>query len=111
LAGDAVVAPNVTRRLLDAFADHFPDPSTGRSPTDQRLHQLTDRERLVLVEVARGCSNAEIARLLTVSEATVKTHVGRILTKQAVVCELATVGIVSVAQDRLERRSDVGSRP
>jgi DNA-binding NarL/FixJ family response regulator len=80
-AGDAVVAPSVTRRLLDAFAGHLPDPSTGRSPTDQRLGQLTDRERQVLVEVARGFSNAEIARLLTVSEATVKTHVGRILTK------------------------------
>jgi DNA-binding NarL/FixJ family response regulator len=80
-AGDAVVAPNVTRRLLDAFAPHLPDPSTGRSPTDQRLGQLTDREQQVLVQVARGHSNAEIARLLTVSEATVKTHVGRLLTK------------------------------
>jgi DNA-binding NarL/FixJ family response regulator len=80
-AGDAVVAPNVTRRLLEAFADHLPDPSTGRSPTDQRLGQLTDREREVLVQVARGHSNAEIADLLTVSEKTVKTHVGRILAK------------------------------
>jgi DNA-binding NarL/FixJ family response regulator len=80
-AGDAVVAPNVTRRLLDAFAGHLPDPATGRSPTDQRLQQLTDREQQVLVEVARGHSNAEIAHLLTVSEATVKTHVGRVLTK------------------------------
>jgi DNA-binding NarL/FixJ family response regulator len=80
-AGDAVVAPNVTRRLLDAFAGHLPDPATGRSPTDQRLGQLTDREQQVLVEVARGHSNAEIAELLTVSEATVKTHVGRVLTK------------------------------
>jgi DNA-binding NarL/FixJ family response regulator len=80
-AGDAVVAPSVTRRLLDAFAPHLPDPTTGRSPTDQRLSQLTERERQVLVEVARGLSNAEIARLLTVSEATVKTHVGRLLTK------------------------------
>jgi DNA-binding NarL/FixJ family response regulator len=80
-AGDAVVAPNVTRRLLDAFAGHLPDPATGRSPTDQRLGQLTDREQQVLVEVARGHSNAEIAHLLTVSEATVKTHVGRVLTK------------------------------
>jgi DNA-binding NarL/FixJ family response regulator len=79
--GDAVVAPNVTRRLLDAFAGHLPDPSTGRSPTDQRLGQLTDRERQVLVEVARGHSNGEIARSLTVSEATVKTHIGRILAK------------------------------
>jgi DNA-binding NarL/FixJ family response regulator len=80
-AGDAVVAPAVTRRLLEAFAGHLPDPATGRSPTDQRLGQLTDREREVLVQVARGHSNAEIADLLTVSEATVKTHVGRILTK------------------------------
>jgi DNA-binding NarL/FixJ family response regulator len=80
-AGDAVVAPNVTRRLIDAFAGHLPDPATGRSPTDERLHQLTEREREVLVEIARGHSNAEIARLFTVAEATVKTHVGRILTK------------------------------
>ncbi|MEQ4301206.1 response regulator transcription factor [Plantactinospora sp. B6F1] len=80
-AGDAVVAPNVTRRLIDAFASHLPDPSTGRSPVDERLHRLTDREREVLAEVARGRSNAEIAGLLTVSEATVKTHVGRILGK------------------------------
>ncbi|MEN3612630.1 response regulator transcription factor [Plantactinospora sp. ZYX-F-223] len=80
-AGDAVVAPSVTRRLIDAFAGHLPDPSTGRSPVDERLHRLTDREREVLVEVARGRSNAEIAGLLTVSEATVKTHVGRILGK------------------------------
>jgi len=80
-AGDAVVAPSVTRRLLDAFAGQLPDPSTGRTPTDQRLHQLTDREREVLAEVARGHSNHEIAQHLTVSEATVKTHVGRLLTK------------------------------
>jgi DNA-binding NarL/FixJ family response regulator len=80
-AGDAVVAPSVTRRLLDAFAGQLPDPSTGRTPTDQRLHQLTGREREVLAEVARGHSNHEIAQHLTVSEATVKTHVGRLLTK------------------------------
>ncbi len=80
-AGDAVVAPAVTRRLLDAFVPHLPDPATGRSPVDERLHQLTDREREVLVEVARGRSNVEIAHLLSVSEATVKTHVGRILAK------------------------------
>ncbi len=80
-AGDAVVAPSVTRRLLDAFAGHLPDPSTRRSPTDERLQQLTERERQVLVEVARGHSNHEIAQRLTVSEATVKTHVGRLLSK------------------------------
>ncbi|MGN9910631.1 response regulator [Phytohabitans sp. LJ34] len=82
-AGDAVVAPSVTRRLIDAFAGYLPDPATGRSPTDERLDQLTDREREVLVEVARGLSNAEIAESLVVSEATVKTHVGRILAKLA----------------------------
>jgi DNA-binding NarL/FixJ family response regulator len=79
--GDAVVAPRVTRRLLDAFAPHLPDPATGRSPVDERLHVLTDREREVLVEVARGRSNADIAGALAVAEATVKTHVGRILAK------------------------------
>ncbi|MEO3853870.1 response regulator transcription factor [Acrocarpospora sp. B8E8] len=80
-AGDAVVAPSVTRRLIDAFAAHLPDPSTGRSPVEERLDQLTEREREVLAEVARGRSNGEIAGSLTVSEATVKTHVGRILAK------------------------------
>jgi DNA-binding NarL/FixJ family response regulator len=81
--GDAVVAPSVTRRLIDAFAGHLPDPASGRSPTDARLDELTDREREVLVEMARGRSNGEIAQSLVVSEATVKTHVGRILTKLA----------------------------
>ncbi|MGW0483602.1 response regulator [Nonomuraea sp. NPDC003214] len=80
-SGDAVVAPQVTRRLIDAFAQHLPDPATGRSPADGRLDQLTEREREVLAEVVRGHSNGEIAETLTVSEATVKTHVGRILTK------------------------------
>ncbi len=77
--GDSVVAPSTTRRLLDHFAAALPDPA---SPTaDTRLDALTDREREVLVQVGRGLSNAEIAAGLVVSEATVKTHVGRLLAK------------------------------
>jgi DNA-binding NarL/FixJ family response regulator len=80
-AGDAVVAPSVTRRLLDAFADKLPDPDSGQQAPDERLGGLTEREREVLVEVARGYSNGEIAQHLTVSDATVKTHVRHLLTK------------------------------
>jgi DNA-binding NarL/FixJ family response regulator len=81
-SGDAVVAPSVTRRLLDAMADRLPD--TGGSPAsgaDGRLGKLTERELEVLMKVANGLSNAEIAEELTLSEGTVKTHVGRILNK------------------------------
>jgi DNA-binding NarL/FixJ family response regulator len=79
--GDAVVAPTVTRRLIDAFADQLPDLAATPSPLQAKLGMLTEREREVLVEVAQGRSNAEIARRITVTEATVKTHVGRILDK------------------------------
>lgn len=79
--GDSVMSPAVTRRLLDAFAAHLPDPVTGRSAADDRLARLTARERDVLGEVARGHSNAEIAAVLGVTEGTVKIHVGRILSK------------------------------
>ncbi|HKS43749.1 MAG TPA: response regulator transcription factor [Amycolatopsis sp.] len=81
-AGDAVVAPSVTRRLLDAMADRLPDPGDRSGPrTDQRLSRLTEREIEVLVELAGGLSNTEIGMRLGVSEATVKTHVGRVLNK------------------------------
>ncbi len=83
-AGDSVVAPRVTRRLIDTLTPHLPDPATGRTDTDERLRRLTDRERDVLVLVARGGSNTEIAAALTLSEATVKAHVGRILAKLGV---------------------------
>ncbi|WP_217556014.1 response regulator transcription factor [Streptomyces sp. GbtcB6] len=78
-SGDAVVAPSTTRRLLDRFAPML--PSAGKEPRQQELDRLTDREREVMVLVAQGLSNGEIASRLVLSEATVKTHVGRILTK------------------------------
>jgi DNA-binding NarL/FixJ family response regulator len=81
-AGDAVVAPSVTRRLLDAMADQLPDPGgRAEAESDSRLSRLTEREIEVLTELAGGLSNAEIATALGVSEATVKTHVGRLLNK------------------------------
>ena len=77
-SGDAVVAPSTTRRLLDRFVPMLP---TGDVPAAPRLASLTDREREVLGLIAQGLSNAEIAARLVLSEATVKTHVGRILAK------------------------------
>jgi DNA-binding NarL/FixJ family response regulator len=80
--GDAVVAPSVTRRLLDMFAQHV--PSADQRAESAALELLTEREREVLTLVARGLSNAEIAAELVVSETTVKTHVGNVLTKLGV---------------------------
>ncbi|PRX97836.1 response regulator [Allonocardiopsis opalescens] len=77
-SGDAVVAPSTTKRLLDRFVPHLDAPEPEGA---ERLAELTAREREVLVLVARGLSNGEIAAELVVSEATVKTHVGRILAK------------------------------
>jgi DNA-binding NarL/FixJ family response regulator len=78
-SGDAVVAPSTTRRLLETIADQLPVAETD-TPAPA-LSSLTPREREVLIAVARGLSNAELAHELVLSEATVKTHVGRILTK------------------------------
>ena len=87
--GDALLAPSVTRRLLDRFADVL--PGTGAPPPD--LSELTARETEVLRLVALALSNAEIAERLVLTEATVKTHVSSVLRKlglrdrvQAVVC-------------------------
>ena len=81
-SGDAVVAPSTTRRLLDRFTTLMPEePGGERGRT--ALARLTEREREVFLLVAQGLSNGEIAARLVLSEATVKTHVGRILTKLA----------------------------
>jgi DNA-binding NarL/FixJ family response regulator len=105
-AGDAIVEPRITRRLLDLFGDRLPGPDDGaasprpsvtptdaansalrrtgplRDPrSDPRLASLTEREAEVFTAIARGMSNAEISSAFYVSESTVKTHVGRILMK------------------------------
>ncbi len=79
-AGDAVLAPTATRRLIDQFTHLLPDPGRQRE-RDALLAQLTDRERAVFVQLAAGQSNREIATELHLAEVTVKIHVGRILAK------------------------------
>jgi DNA-binding NarL/FixJ family response regulator len=76
-SGDALLAPSVTRRLIQEFAKR-PEPQARKA---KQLEALTDRERDVLREVARGLSNAEIAARLHVAETTVKTHVAHVLDK------------------------------
>lgn len=76
-AGDALLAPSVTRRLIEAFARRPPETT----PSPAQLALVTARERDVLMLLARGRSNAEIAAALFVSETTVKTHVGSLLAK------------------------------
>jgi DNA-binding NarL/FixJ family response regulator len=77
-AGDAVLAPSVTRRVVDELGRRKPPAAI------QRLDVLTDRERDVLTLMAEGCSNAEIGDRLFITEGTVKTHVARILVKLGV---------------------------
>jgi DNA-binding NarL/FixJ family response regulator len=97
--GDALLAPTITRRLVERFTR----PGTERSAPHRDLATLTPRELEVLTELAGGLSNAELAAALGLSEATVKTHVNRILTKlhlrdrvQAVVVAYET-GLVAPA--------------
>jgi DNA-binding NarL/FixJ family response regulator len=82
-SGDAVVAPALTRRLLDRYARHLPaeGPAGEGTRPDPRLGALTGREREVLTAIGQGWTNAEIAERLVLAPSTVKTHVGRVLAK------------------------------
>jgi len=75
--GDSLLSPSVTRRVIDRMARQ----PAADTPFDERLGELTPREREVLAQVARGLSNSEIAAALVIEESTVKTHVKRILMK------------------------------
>jgi DNA-binding NarL/FixJ family response regulator len=75
--GDSIVAPSTTRRLIGRFMPHLPDASAP----PPGLAALTSREREVLVQAGCGLSNTEIAAVLTIAEATVKTHIGHIMVK------------------------------
>ncbi len=77
--GDALLSPEVTRRVIARFGS--PTRPSEQRPSEHRPPELTDREFEVLVQLARGASNAEIARALFLGETTVKTHVSRVLTK------------------------------
>lgn len=79
-AGDAAIAPRVTRRMLELFAERLPDAGAVPAP-DARLAVLTPREHEVFAALGEGLSNAEIAARFVLSEATVKTHVARVLGK------------------------------
>lgn len=80
--GDAVVAPSLTRRLLDAYVQHLPTTTPGGPATpDARIGSLTDREREILTVIGQGWTNSEIAERFHLAESTVKTHVSRILAK------------------------------
>ena len=105
-AGEALLAPAVTRRLISEFARIRPGPSGPSAPPSAALAALTPRETEVLRLVAEGLSNPEIAMRLVVTEETVKTHVSRILAKlglrdrtQAVVAAYES-GLVIPARDR-----------
>ncbi|MER5888313.1 response regulator transcription factor [Streptomyces sp. NPDC001941] len=80
-AGDAVVAPTLTRRLLDAYVHHLPRTPGAPPAPDARLAALTSRETEILTAIGKGWSNTEISEHFHLAESTVKTHVGRILSK------------------------------
>ena len=91
--GGAIVAPSATRRLLDHIAPKLP---AGKGTDTSALDILTEREREVLMEVARGANNAEIGARLYMAEGTVKTHIGRLLSKLQA---RDRVGLVLIAHD------------
>ncbi len=91
--GAAIVAPTATRRLLDHVAASLPD---GKGAGADRLEALTEREREVLLEVANGANNTEIGQRLYMAEGTVKTHIGRLLSKLKA---RDRVGLVLVAHE------------
>jgi DNA-binding NarL/FixJ family response regulator len=103
-SGDAVVAPSTTRRLIDRFAPMLPADAAAGAPD---LGELTEREHQVLILVAQGLSNAELAKQLFVSEATIKTHVGRILAKLGLRDRVQAV--VYAYENGLVRAGDHGS--
>jgi DNA-binding NarL/FixJ family response regulator len=99
--GDALCSPSITRRLIEAFARRPPEAA----PSPHRLASLTARERDVLMQLARGRTNTEIAKTLFLGEATVKTHIGNLFAKlglrdrvQAVILAYET-GLVVPGQD------------
>ena len=80
-AGDAMLSPRITRRLLDTFAAQADTADPAQAQARQRLRPLTGKEREVLQGLADGLTNADIAGRLHLTESTVKTHISRILTK------------------------------
>lgn len=103
-AGDAVVAPSATRRLLERFLPTLPTDGTAAVTARERLAPLTEREIEVLTAVGNGLTNAEIAATLFVAEATVKTHIGHILSK------LNLRDRVSMVHARLRQRPGATAR-
>ncbi|MDH6543015.1 response regulator transcription factor [Streptomyces sp. SPB4] len=96
-AGESLLAPSVARRLIEEYTAVTARPAGARALSEDRLEVLTARERETLLHLGRGLSNAEIAAALTVSEHTVKSHVGNVLGKlglrdriQAVICAYET---------------------
>ncbi|MFB0626575.1 response regulator [Streptomyces sp. AB3(2024)] len=96
-AGESLLAPSVARRLIEEYTAVTARPAGARALSEDRLEVLTARERETLLHLGRGLSNAEIAAALTVSEHTVKSHVGNLLGKlglrdriQAVICAYET---------------------